>query len=395
MMPAPMSATRILASLGLGLALAACNQGGNPPPAASAAPPPKVSVAKPVVKQVTEHDDFTGRFDAVESVEVRARVSGFLDSVAFKDGALVKKGDLLFVIDKRPYQAAVEQAEAAVTSGQSRQSFAQSDLERAQSLDKTGNITEQVLGQRRQSFLTARAEVEGAKAALATARLNLEWTEVRAPIAGRIGRKLISEGNLVAANTTLLTTIVQIDPIYFYFDIDERSYLAYQRISPDHGRSSGRVTGTDVLLGVSDEKEPARKGRLDFIDSRLDQATGTIRGRAVAPNPDLFITPGLFGSIRIPGSAPYQGVLVPDEAIGTDQSRRFVWVVAEDGTPSSRVVVPGPRIDGYRVIRKGLTGEETIVVNGLQRVRPGAKVAPEMQELPPTRAAEAPSASKG
>ena len=263
--------------------------------------------------------------------------------------------------------------------------FAQSDLERAQNLSRGGNITEQALEQRRQTSSTAQADVEGARAALTNAQLNLEFAELRAPVAGRIGRRLISEGNLVTANTTLLTTIVSQDPIYFYFDVDERSYLTYQRATRAGERPSGRDGGYEVLVGVTDEAQPTRKARLDFVDNRVDQATGTIRGRAVVPNPDLFLTPGLFGTVRIPGTSPQRGVLVPDEAVGTDQDRRIVWVVAEDGTASSRVVQPGPRIDGYRLIRDGLKGDETIVIAGIQRVRPGAKVKPEMKELPPSR----------
>jgi membrane fusion protein, multidrug efflux system len=369
----------------IALAQAVLAQGGPPN-----APPPSVTVAKPVVKPVVEYDDYTGRFDAMDSVEVRARVSGYLESVHFRDGAIVKKGDLLFVIDKRPYQASVDQAEAAVASAQSRVAFAQGDFERAQALGRSGNISEQVLEQRRQTLETARADVQGAQAAVRTARLNLGFTEIRAPLAGRIGRKLISEGNLVSADQTLLTTIVSLDPIYFYFDVDERSYLAYQRnsIALNPGAANGNK-GPEVLVGVTDEKEPTRKGRLDFAENRVDQATGTIRARALVPNSDTFLTPGLFGTIRVPGSPQYQGVLVPDEAVATDQDRRIVWVVAEDDTVSARVVRPGPRIDGYRLIRDGLKGDETIVISGLQRVRAGVKVTPERKELPPRREANA------
>lgn len=351
-----------------------------PPPG----PPPSVTVAKPVVKDIVESDDFTGRYDAVDFVEVRARVAGVLDKVQFTDGAVVKKGDLLFVIDQRPYRAALDQARATVGAAQSRVTFAQSDLERAQSLNRSGNITEQLLEQRRQTFQSAQADVAGGSAAVTNAELNLEFTEIRAPVAGRIGRKLITEGNLVSANTTLMTTIVSLDPIYFYFDIDERSYLAYSR-QRAATRAAGKEPTSDAMVGVTDEREPTRKAKLDFLDNRVDQATGTIRARAVVPNPDLFLTPGLFGTIRVQGSNPYRGVLIPDEAIGTDQDRRIVWVVAEDGSVASKVVRPGPRIDGYRLIRDGLKGDETIVITGLQRVRPGGKVTPQRQDLPPSR----------
>jgi multidrug efflux system membrane fusion protein len=347
------------------------------------APPPPVTVAKPIVKEVVERDDFVGRFEAVDFVEVRARVSGYLAAVSFRDGAIVNKGDLLFSVDKRPYQAALDQAEAAITSAQSRVSFAQSDYERAAALGRTGNITEQALEQRRNALDTARGELLGAQAAARTARLNLGFTEIRAPIGGRIGRRLLSEGNLVTADQTLLTTIVSLDPIYFYFDVDERAFLAYQR-----NLHIGEVTNGNqvpVVVALTDEKDFTRKGVLDFLDNRVDQATGTMRARASIENKDLFIRPGLFGTIQVPGSPPHRGVLIPDEAIGTDQDRRIVWVVAEDNTVSPRVVRPGPRIDGYRLIREGLKGDETIVVVGLQRVRPGAKVTPQVTTLPPAR----------
>ena len=347
--------------------------------------PPAVTVAKPIVKEVVERDDYVGRFEAVDAVEIRARVSGYLQTVSFRDGAIVKLGDPLFTIDKRPYQAALDQAEAAVTSAQARVAFAQSDYERAAALGRTGNITEQLLEQRRNTLETARGDLLGAQAAARTARLNLGFTEIHAPMAGRIGRKLISEGNLVTADQTLLTTIVSLDPIYFYFDVDERSFLAYQRTLQIGTVSDANQNRLPVRVGLTDEKVFNRKGVLDFLDNRVDQATGTMRARASIENKDLFIRPGLFGTIEVPGSPSHRGVLIPDEAIGTDQDRRIVWVVADDGTVTPRVVRPGPRIDGYRLIREGLKGDETIVISGLQRVRPGAKVTPQAQELPPVR----------
>jgi multidrug efflux system membrane fusion protein len=354
-------------------------------PGGAAPPPPPVTVARPVVKEVVEYDDFTGRFEAVDFVEVRARVTGYIERVAFQDGTMVKKGDLLFEIDRRPYKATLDQAEAALFSAQARFNFAENDLERAESLRKTGNISDQLLDQRRQNSISARGDLDRAQATVREARLNDEFTEVRAPIDGRISRRLISEGNLVTANQTLLTTIVSLDPLYFNFDVDERAFLAYSRTGQLGIGADGRARSLDVKVGVTDEREPKRPGRLDFLDNRLDQATGTIRARARVPNADLFITPGLFGTIRVPGSAPYRGVLVPDEAVATDQDRRLVWVVAPDNSVSARVVRPGPRIDGYRLIREGLTGEETVVIAGIQRVRPGARVTPQMTQLPPSR----------
>jgi multidrug efflux system membrane fusion protein len=347
-------------------------------------PPPPVTVAKPVVRDVTEYDDFTGRYDAVDSVEIRARVSGYLEKVSFQEGALVKKGDLLGVIDRRPYKAALDQAQATQVSNQAKLTFAQADTERAESLRRSGNIAEQLVDQRRQAFLSAKADLDNADAALRNAQLNYEFTEIRAPISGKIGRRLVTEGNLVNANETLLSTIVSVDPIYMYFDIDERSYLAYQRVMVSE-KAAGRDVSNGAFVGVTDEREPTRKATMNFLDNRVDQASGTIRARALVPNPDGFLVPGLFGTIKIVGSPLHRGVLIPDEAIATDQDRRIVYVVGEDNSVQATPIRPGPKIDGYRLVRSGLKGDETIVIAGLQRVRPGAKVTPQMKELPPTR----------
>jgi RND family efflux transporter MFP subunit len=352
---------------------------GAPPPA------PTVTVAKPVMKQITEWDDFIGRFEAVDQVEIRARVSGYVDKIHFQDGTLVKQGDLLFTIDQRPYRATLEQAEATVASAQVRVEFASNDLERAESLRRTGNIADQVLDQRRSNYLTARAELDRADAAVRQARLDLEFTEIKAPFAGKISRKLISEGNLVNANQTVLTNIVSLDPIHFYFDVDERSYLAYSRQAAGGTRTSTAAAANEVQLTLSDERQGRRTGRLDFVDNRLDAGSGTIRARAIFENKDLFLTPGLFGRVSISGSDPYPGVLIPDEAVGNDQDRRVAFVLNDDNTVSMRPVRPGPRIDGYRVIRTGLKGDETIVINGIMRIRPGMKVTPQLSTLPPVR----------
>ncbi len=347
-------------------------------------PPPAVTVAKPIVKDVVEYDDFTGRFEAADSVDIRARVSGYLEKVAFQDGAIVKKGDLLFVIDRRPYKAALDQAQSSIASNQAKLTFAQGDLERAQSLQKTGNIAEQLVDQRRQNYTSARADLDNSDAILRNAQLNYDFTEVRAPLSGRISRKLISEGNIVNANDTLLTTIVSLDPIYFYFDVDERSYLAYSRMATAE-KQAGHQVPSAVRVGLTDERTAKRPGTLDFLDNRIDQSSGTIRARATVPNGDLFLVPGLFGTIQITGSPLHRGVLIPDEAVATDQDRRIVWVVAEDGTVTSRVIRLGPKIDGYRLVRDGLKGDETIVIAGLQRIRGGAKVTPQLKELPADR----------
>jgi membrane fusion protein, multidrug efflux system len=353
---------------------------------APAGPPPTVVVATPVMKEIQDIDDFVGRFEAIDFVEVRSRVQGYLDKVNFEDGALVKAGDPLFIIDQRPYRLAVEQAQSSVNSAQARLEFAQNELERAESLRRTGNITEQLTEQRRQNFLTAQADLNGARSQLADARLNLEYTEIRSPISGRISRRLVTTGNLVAANTTVLTNIVSVDPIYFYFDVDERSYLAYARMMQQGIRSASTGGRPDeVSITLTDANLPPLKGELNFVDNRLDEASGTMRVRARVPNPDGFLVPGLFGRIAITGSPLYRAALVPDEAIATDQDRRVVMVVGPDGTVRAQTVRPGPRNDGYRVIREGLKGDERVVIAGLQRARPGGKVTPQEVTLPPVR----------
>ena len=364
--------------------IAGCDDGPAPQ---AAPPPPPVTVAKPVVKDIIELDEFTGRFEAIAAVDLRARVGGYLQSVHFTDGAIVKQGDLLFVIDPRPFRVALNQAEAALNAVRTRLDLARIELDRVERLIRTGVAAERTLDERRQQFQAAQAELAGAQAAVEQYKLDLGFSEIRAPIAGRIGRKLVSEGNLVSANDTLLTTLVALDPIYFYFDVDERSYLAYSRMSRDGTRLLGRTEGYDVSVILTDERAPSRQGRVDFVDNRLDPATGTMRGRAVFDNFDYFLTPGMFGRLAIPGSPLYKAVLIPDEAIGADLERRFVYVVADDGTVTQKVIRPGPRHDGYRVVRQGLTGDETIIISGVQRARFSGKVTAKPTTLPPTREA--------
>ena len=351
--------------------------------AQSAGPPPPVTVARPLVKDVQEWDEFIGRFAAIAEVDIRARVSGYLDKVQFIDGAIVKSGDLLFTIDQRPYQTALEQAQADLKSAQARLDFAQTDLARAESLRKTGNISEQIFDERRQTVLTTRADADRAQATLDRAKLDMVFTEIRAPLTGRISRHLISPGNLVVANDTLLTNIVATDPIYFYFDVDERSYLDYLAAGLNGTRTSNE-TG-EVYVALTNEQTPTRKGKLDFLDNRIDQASGTIRGRAVFDNKGLELTPGLFGRVRILGAALHRGILLPEEAFASDQDRRIVYVVGADNKVGTKTVRIGPHIDGYRIVREGLSGDETVVINGLMRVRPGVTVDPKMTVLPPTR----------
>jgi len=371
---------RVVATVAVALALAACDasapsQGAAPPP------PPPVTVAKPVVKEIVEWDDFIGRFDAIETVEIRARVSGYLESIHFRDGALVKSGDLLVVIDQRPYKTALDQAEAVARSISTRIDFWRIELDRADRLTRQGAAAERTVDERRQQFHQAQAELAGANATIERAKLDLGFTEVRAPISGRISRKLVSEGNLVAADQTLLTTIVSVDPIHIYFDVDERSYLSYMRMA-----QTGSMPSPRVRIQLTDEHDWPRSGAIDFIDNRVDGGTGTMRLRAAVPNPGLLITPGMFGRVSTPGSSQYRAVLIPDEAVFADQERRLVYVVGPDGKVEPRELRTGPRIDGYRVVRRGLQGDELIVINGLQRVRlGGGRVTPQLAELPPSR----------
>ncbi|KQO70792.1 hemolysin secretion protein D [Methylobacterium sp. Leaf469] len=371
----------------LGLALAGLPVGAGLPVLAQApgGPPPKVTTAKPVVREIVETDMYTGRFDPVEIVDVRARVTGYLEKLNFQDGANVKKGDLLFVIDRRPYKAALDQAQAALVSAKARLNFSQTDLDRAQTLSRSGNISEQVTDQRRQASQTAQADVDSADAQLRQAQLNYDFTEVKAPISGRISRRLVTEGNIVITDQTLLTTIVSLDPIFFGFTVDERSFLKYQGSLGIGMGQTQRGKGVPILIALTGEEKPTRKGVLDFVDNRVDNATGTVLLRATVENPDGFIKPGLFGIVSLPATKPYQGILLPDDAVSANQDKRVVYLVADDGSVASREVKLGPKVDGYRVIRDGLKGDENVVVNGLSRVRPGAKVTAESSTLPPRK----------
>src|SRR5262245_36575095 len=362
--------------------LSACQQ---QQAAAPPAPPPKVAVSQPVVRDVVEWDEYTGRLDAVESVEIRARVSGYLQSVHFTDGAIVKQGALLFVIDQRPYQAELNRAKATLEQAIARYERTQKDFARAQQLVKSRAISEEEVDTRGADQREAREAVQAARAAVEAARLNVEFTEVRAPISGRISRHLVTQGNLInggTAESTLLTTIVSLDPIYCYFEADERSYLKYARLSRTGERPSSREVRNPAYLALANETGFPHQGYIDFVDNRLDPNTGTMTGRAVFSNPEPIFTPGLFARVRIPGSGKYTALLLPDEAIGTDQTQRFAFVVDDQHTVEYRKVELGPIIDGLRVIRGGLTPGDWVIVNGVQRVRPGATVDPQPQTIP-------------
>lgn len=351
---------------------------------APALPPPTVTVANPLAKAVTDWDEYTGRLEAVQAVEVRARVSGYLQSVNFKDGAIVDKGALLFVIDPRPYQAVLNQAKAEVTRNRVRLDLARNNVERAERLFKSRAISAEELDTRTQEQRQALAALEAVNAAVEAAELNVEFTRVTSPIKGRVSRELVTEGNLVSGGSegsTLLTTIVSLDPIYVYFDADERAYLRYARLAHSGSRPSSRDVANPVKLQLADETETEHEGHMDFVDNRVDRATGTMQARAIFPNPDRLLIPGLFAKVRLLGEGPYQALLIPDEAIGTDQSQKFVFVIDEKNVAARQTIVPGRTEGRLRIVREGLKGDERIVVDGIQRVSAGSPVTPQEVQI--------------
>jgi RND family efflux transporter MFP subunit len=382
-----------LSLVGFVFLLTACQQqqAAPPPP-----PPPKVTVSQPVVRDVVEWDEYTGRLEAVESVEIRARVNGYLQSVHFTDGAIVKKGALLFVIDPRPYQAELNRAKAQLEQVIARFERTQKDFARAQQLVKSRAMSQEEVDTRAADQREAQQAVQAARAAVEAARLNVEFTQVKAPISGRISRHLVTEGNLInggTADSTLLTRIVSLDPLYGYFDVDERAFLKYTRLWRNGTRPGSREVNIPVDLGLADETGFPHQGQLDFIDNRLDPNTGTMTGRAVFPNPDQALISGLFARTRLPGSSQYEALLLPDGAIGSDQTQRFAFVVNDQNTVEYRRVELGPIINGLRVILDGLKPEDRVIVNGVQRVRTGAKVDPQPQAIPRNQTLPVPEAT--
>lgn len=381
---------------GLVLLLTACTQpsSSTPPP-----PPPKVTVSQPTYRDITEWEEYTGRLEAIETVEARARVNGYLQSVNFKDGSLVKKGDLLFVIDPRPYQAELARVRAEVALAMARFDRTEKELARAQLLLRSRAVSQEEVETRASEQRQAQQAVQAARALVDVAQLNVDFTQVRAPISGRISRNFVSVGNLVnsgGAQSTLLTTLVSLDPIYCYFEMDERAYLRDMRQTRQGTPDQGNGSKTPVFVGLTDETGFPHQGVIDFVDNRLDPNTGTITGRAVIPNPTLALTPGLFARVRVPASAPYKALLLPAETINNDLSQQFVFVVDDQNTAQYRRVTLGPLIEDMRVIREGLQPEDWVVVNGIQRVTPGARVDPERQtSSPPSgQAALQPSAGR-
>ena len=346
--------------------------------------PPEVSVANPLLSEITDWDEFTGRLAAVKSVEIRARVSGYLETIAFTEGALVEKGDLLFVIDPRPYEAVLAESKAELTRARAHLRLTANELKRAQRLHKTHSISDEELDARTQERSEAQATMEADMASVQSARLNVDFTRVTSPISGRISRAFVSEGNLITGgneNATPLTTVVSLDPIHFYFTGNEQVYLHYLRLDQAGTRPSSRYTKNPVRLRIADEKAFLHQGHMDFVDNQIDEDTGTMQGRALFPNPNFTLLPGMFAEIQLLGEGPYQALLIPDAAIGVDQSQQFVFVLDTDNVAHRRVIETGRAEGVLRVVRNGLAPDDRVVVNGIQRVRADKAVNPETVDL--------------
>jgi multidrug efflux system membrane fusion protein len=363
----------------LGAAAGACSR-----PSAQGAPPaaPQVTAAAAVARDITEWDEFTGRLEPVQSVSIRPRVSGVISTVSFDEGGLVRQGQVLFQIDDRPFQAQVDRLRAELVQAQATRDRAASEMRRADRLSSENAMSLEERERRSSAHAEADAHASAIAAALRAAELELEFTRVISPIDGRVGRAIVTRGNLVSSGpgeATLLTTVVSLDPIYASFDADEQTFLRYGDLARE-GKRAGARQGLAIRMALANDDTFSRDGTLHFLDNQLDPSTGTIHGRAIFRNTDRELTPGLFVRLRLPGTAAYQGVLVEDRAIGTDLDRRFVFVVTADKKVESRTVTLGPLVDGLRVVRSGLKAGELVVVNGLQRVRPGVEVDARLAE---------------
>lgn len=341
-----------------------------------------VTVAAPLSRKVVDWDDYVGQFTAVDSVDIRPRVSGYLQEVDFKDGDVVRKGQLLFVIDPRPYQAALDQAKGQAAHAQAAAANAKTELDRGQTLLEAKAISQQAYDSLVAAARQAAADLVSAQAAVRTAALNLEFTRVTAPLSGRISDRRIAPGNLVTADTTVLTNIVNLNPIRFTFTGSEALYLKYQRANGEGTRASSRNAANPVQIRLQDEPDYRWKGHMEFVDNALDTGSGTIRGRALVDNPDSFLTPGMFGHMRLLGSGAYMALLLPDQAIVTDQTRQVVYAVGPDGVVVQKAVELGPIADGLRVIKSGITANDRIIIDGMQRAHPGKPVKVQVGAIP-------------
>jgi multidrug efflux system membrane fusion protein len=349
-------------------------------------PPPAVTVAPVLERDITEWDEFSGRLEAVNEVEIRPRVSGYIKRVGFAEGKEVHQGEILFEIDPRPYEADLARAQAQLEQARTAAELAGREVARAEKLVNVQAISREEFDSRTSAQANTLASVRAAEAAVQTARLNLEWTRVRSPIAGRVSRAEVTEGNLVQAGpptATLLTNVVSLDPIYAYFEGDEQTYLKYANLARAGTRPSSRDIKNPIYMGLANEEGFPHQGYVDFVDNQLNPQTGTIRARAVFSNKDRRFTPGLFARIKLVGSGRYRAALVQDRAVGTDQDKKFVLVLKPDTTVEYRSVQLGRVVDGLRVITSGVGDKDRIVINGMQRVRPGMKVTPQLAAMEP------------
>jgi RND family efflux transporter MFP subunit len=379
------SLNRLSAGAALALLLTFGVQGALAADAPAAAPPPAVTVAKPVFKEVTEWDEYTGRFVAQQRVDVRARVSGYLQEVLLSEGHMVEEGQVLFQLDPEPMRAEVARAEAKAARAATALRVAELEFERGERLASSKAMSRETMEERRANRDAAKADVEAARAELRLARLNLEYTEVRAPISGLASDVRVDRGNLISggsADSTVLTTILKLDPIELEIEASESEFLRYSRLESAGTRQSSRDIANPVEAMLIDEEEWAHKGQMTFVDNEIDVNTATMRGRATFPNPGQVLLPGMFARVRLLGAGAHKAVLVPEEAIVSDQARKLVMVVGKDNIIEARPVVLGPVIDALRLIREGLTPEDTIVVNGVQRAHPGKPVTPQEAAAP-------------
>lgn len=386
--PAPArSAARGVAAASVLALLAACG-GGQPP---QAPPPPVVQVATPIEREVYDWDEYVGRFEAIQDAEIRPRASGTIQAVLFSDGQRVAQGQPLFEIDPRPYRAALANARAQVLRAQATLANARSVAARSEALLKAQAVSREEYEQNVANVRTAAADLEAARAQVQTAELNLGFTTVRSPIAGRVSRRAVSKGNFVQDGTTVLTRVVSTDPIWFSFDGAEAFYLKYSRQNKAGERGSSRDTANPVEVQLADESGYNWRGRMDFVDNAIDPNSGTIRAHARIANPDGFLTPGMFGRARLLGSGTYRAMLVPDTAIVTDQARKIVYVVGKDGKVAPRPVVTGPPADGLRVIKQGLTAGDRVVIEGLTTLQPDMPVQAKLTRIQPKPKGDTPA----
>lgn len=361
------------------LLLSACSGGGDQQ---QAPPPPAVTVATPLAWDVVDWDEYVGRFEAVQSVEIKPRMSGYVQAVHFRDGQFVRQGQLLYTIDPRPTQALLGQARGQLARAVATLANARTELARSRALGAQQAVSVEEIEQRQAAVRAGEADVRAARAAVTARELDVGFTRVSAPISGQVSERRIDAGNAVTADQTVLTTIVSLDPIHFAFDGSEALLLRYQR------QQGGARAGAAARIRLQDEADYVHPGRLDFVDSSLNPGAGTIRARVVAPNPDGFLKPGMFGRLRLAGSTPYRALLVPDTAIATDAARRIVYVVGADNKAVARPVELGPLIGGLRVIRSGIGPRDRVIINGIQRAMPGQPVQPRNGRIQPPAATE-------